>query len=75
MSNNLLRQDKDSPVEDRTNWGSLEDVHNAIHGITGGHMGKTQLSAFDPIFWLREYSLLLLTTTDQAQIMRKLLND
>ena len=36
------------------NWGSLEDVHNAIHVYTGGggHMGDTEVAAFDPIFWL-----------------------
>ena len=55
MSNNLLRQGKDSKVDDRSNWGSLKDVHNAIHDLTGGHMGNPQVSAFDPIFWLREY--------------------
>ena len=55
MSNNRLRQGKDGIVEDRSNWGSLEDIHNAIHGLTGGHMGDPEVSAFDPIFWLRKY--------------------
>jgi tyrosinase len=36
------------------NWGSLEDVHNSIHGYVGngGHMGDPSIAAFDPIFWL-----------------------
>lgn len=36
------------------NWGSLEDVHNSIHGLVGnkGHMNYPEVAAFDPIFWL-----------------------
>ena len=36
------------------NWGSLEDVHNAVHNYVGneGHMGSIDVSAFDPVFWL-----------------------
>ena len=32
-------------------WGSLEDIHNAIHGLVGngGHMGAVEASAFDPV--------------------------
>lgn len=35
-------------------WGSLEDIHNSVHGLigNGGHMGMIAKSAFDPIFWL-----------------------
>lgn len=35
-------------------WGSLEDIHNAVHDYVGGggHMGSVPTSAFDPIFWL-----------------------
>jgi tyrosinase len=35
-------------------WGSLEDIHNAVHGLVGnaGHMGQVPKSAYDPIFWL-----------------------
>ncbi|KIW29400.1 uncharacterized protein PV07_05217 [Cladophialophora immunda] len=41
------------------NWGSLEDVHNAIHVYTGGggHMGDTEVAAFDPIFWLHHANI------------------
>jgi tyrosinase len=36
-------------------YGSLEDVHNDIHGEVGGnggHMTDLDYSAFDPVFWL-----------------------
>lgn len=65
MSNNRLRTGK-AGEEDRTNWGSLEDVHNAIHSLTGGHMGSTEVSAFDPIFWLREYPPIIKALTDKV---------
>jgi tyrosinase len=29
----------------------LEDVHNAVHGWTGGTMGIIPWAAYDPIFW------------------------
>ena len=34
--------------------GSLEYIHNLVHGVVGGrgHMSDTSTSAFDPIFWL-----------------------
>ena len=32
MSNNELREN----VKDATNYGSLEDIHNAIHTLVGG---------------------------------------
>ncbi|PPJ60917.1 hypothetical protein CBER1_06201 [Cercospora berteroae] len=40
-------------------WGSLEDVHNAIHDLVGngGHMGQISASAFDPIFWLHHCNI------------------
>ena len=59
MSNNELRQSEGGKnVEDRTNWGSLEDIHNAVHSLVGngGHMSGIDVSAFDPIFWLRKLS-------------------
>lgn len=31
--------------------GQLEDIHDQIHGWTGGDMGVIATSAFDPIFW------------------------
>ena len=36
------------------NWGSLEDIHNAVHSYVGngGHMGSIAISSFDPVFWL-----------------------
>ncbi|KAF7532664.1 hypothetical protein G7054_g7781 [Neopestalotiopsis clavispora] len=35
-------------------WGSIEDIHNAIHNYVGGggQMGSPAAAAFDPIFWL-----------------------
>jgi tyrosinase len=35
-------------------YGSLENIHDNLHGIIGGggHMGALDVSAFDPIFWL-----------------------
>jgi tyrosinase len=29
----------------------LEDIHNAVHGWVGGHMGEIPFAAFDPLFW------------------------
>jgi tyrosinase len=36
------------------NWGSLEDIHNAVHNYVGngGHMSAVRISSFDPVFWL-----------------------
>lgn len=55
VCNNKFRPSSFSP--DTANaeiWGSLEDVHNAIHNLTGGggQMTNPSISAFDPIFWL-----------------------
>jgi tyrosinase len=45
-------------------FGSIEDIHNTVHGLVGGggedsqgrritgHMSHIPKSAFDPIFWL-----------------------
>ena len=67
MSKNSLRPDEQGKVvADAANWGSLEDIHNAVHNLTGGtgnvkaedsfggHMSSVPVSAFDPIFWLRK---------------------
>lgn len=57
MSNNAYPDNRDSsgrPVKPEV-WGSLEDTHNSVHGLTGGtggHMGDPTVAAFDPIFWL-----------------------
>jgi tyrosinase len=29
----------------------LEDIHDSVHGWTGGDMGQVARAAFDPIFW------------------------
>ena len=34
MSNNKFR--KSEEIKDAANWGSLEDIHNAVHGLVGG---------------------------------------
>jgi len=58
MSSNRLRADDSGTViPDKENWGSVEDIHNAVHnnmGGSGGHMSSVPVSAFDPIFWLRK---------------------
>ena len=57
MSKNEFRKGKDGKeISDAANWGSLEDIHNAIHNLVGGegHMSSVPHSAFDPIFWLRK---------------------
>ena len=37
-------------------YGSLEDVHNRIHDVTGGrgrgHMSSLDVSSYDPLFWM-----------------------
>ena len=59
-SNELRTGDGKQPLADAPNWGSLEDIHNAVHvlmggtGGGGGHMTHVAVSAFDPIFWLRK---------------------
>ncbi|KAL9095880.1 MAG: hypothetical protein Q9165_001877 [Trypethelium subeluteriae] len=42
-----------------SNWGSFEDVHNAVHNYVGngGHMSSIQLSSFDPVFWLHHTNI------------------
>lgn len=56
MSNNLYQGDnKRDKTENKETWGGMEDIHNAVHGLTGGpggHMSSIAKSAFDPIFWL-----------------------
>ena len=49
----------DWPSGSPEKYGSIEDIHNTVHGITGGgdkhilgHMSSFDYSAFDPIFWL-----------------------
>jgi hypothetical protein len=52
-------------------WFSVEGFHNNIHGKCGngrlphgsGHMGNTQVAAFDPIFWSVEPLNLLIFLT------------
>jgi tyrosinase len=38
--------------------GSLEDIHNNVHGMiggNGGHMSYLDYAAFDPVFWLHHW--------------------
>lgn len=46
-----------SPDTRFNNWGSIEDVHNAVHGYIGGYMGAVEIAAFDPIFWLHHANI------------------
>lgn len=55
MSHNKYRGSSSNPNTSNAEiWGSLEDIHNSIHGLTGGggHMSFPSVAAFDPIFWL-----------------------
>ncbi|TAQ88827.1 hypothetical protein B7494_g2828 [Chlorociboria aeruginascens] len=41
-------------------YGSLEDVHNSIHGEVGGNGGQmadTDYAGFDPVFWLHHVNV------------------
>jgi tyrosinase len=53
MSNNRAPTNGRTPANAEI-YGSLEDTHNAVHGLTGGsgHMSDPKVAAFDPIFWL-----------------------
>ncbi|KAL9621323.1 MAG: hypothetical protein Q9160_004214 [Pyrenula sp. 1 TL-2023] len=61
VSSNCMRKDIDGNiVADAANWGSLEDIHNAVHNLTGGiggHMAVVPVSSFDPIFWLHHTNI------------------
>ena len=62
MSNNALRETPGfQKIEDATNYGSLEDIHNAVHNLVGGggHMASIPVSSFDPLFWLRKCFLII----------------
>ena len=56
MSNNAFLPPGSNPnTANAEIWGSIEDIHNAVHvfcGGNGGHMGSTAIAGFDPIFWL-----------------------
>lgn len=67
MSNDKYRAGSlANKTESAGKWGSLEDIHNALHNLTGGigdpndqngyggHMASVPNSSFDPIFWLRK---------------------
>ena len=65
MSNNALRETSEfHKIEDATNHGSLEDIHNSVHILVGGggHMSKIEVSAFDPLFWLRKCFFIISNT-------------
>lgn len=61
MSNNLYQGDNKGDVtKKKETWGGLEDIHNVVHGLTGGpggHMSSIKTSAFDPIFWLHHTNI------------------
>lgn len=41
---------------------NLEFIHNYVHGCAGGdgHMGNVPVAAFDPLFWLHHWQVLIL---------------
>lgn len=51
-------------VSNRANGGSIgnfESVHDGVHNVFGlGHMGITEVSAFDPVFWFHHWYVTLL---------------
>ncbi|KAK1472444.1 hypothetical protein CCUS01_05828 [Colletotrichum cuscutae] len=53
-SHNRFNPPKQPGQPNFAEWGSIEDIHNAIHTYSGGsgHMGNPAIAAFDPIFWL-----------------------
>ncbi|KAF6814923.1 tyrosinase [Colletotrichum sojae] len=57
-SSNRFEPSKPSDIDFRA-WGSIEDVHNAVHNYTGGdgHMSRPEVSSFDPIFWLHHTNI------------------
>lgn len=54
MSYNAYPHDARDEASKAEIWGSMEDIHNSVHGLIGGggHMGMIETSAYDPIFWL-----------------------
>ncbi|KAK1999196.1 Di-copper centre-containing protein [Colletotrichum falcatum] len=58
-SHNRFNPPREPGQPDFTEWGSLEDIHNAIHNYTGGggHMSDPAVAAFDPIFWLHHVNI------------------
>lgn len=58
-SNNEYKPQKPSSI-DFLGWGSIEDIHNAVHNYVGGpngQMSSPPISAFDPIFWLHHTNI------------------
>ncbi|KAE8363174.1 hypothetical protein BDV27DRAFT_159078 [Aspergillus caelatus] len=49
---------------------NLEFIHNYIHGCTGGdgHMANVPVAAFDPLFWLHHWQVLILLFSSMAAL-------
>ncbi|KAK1596707.1 uncharacterized protein LY79DRAFT_667261 [Colletotrichum navitas] len=58
-SHNRFNPPEEPGQPDFSEWGSIEDIHNAIHNYTGGggHMSDPAIAAFDPIFWLHHTNI------------------
>ncbi|KAK2011866.1 Di-copper centre-containing protein [Colletotrichum eremochloae] len=58
-SHNRFNPPEEPGQPDFTEWGSIEDIHNAIHNYSGGggHMSDPAIAAFDPIFWLHHVNI------------------
>ncbi|KAF7556599.1 hypothetical protein G7Z17_g1343 [Cylindrodendrum hubeiense] len=64
-----VSHNKWDPKNNGRGFGSIEDIHNAVHGLVGGfgsdrqnrsrtgHMSRVPISAFDPIFWLHHTNI------------------
>ncbi|KZL81883.1 tyrosinase precursor [Colletotrichum incanum] len=58
-SHNRFNPPKKQGQPNFAEWGSIEDIHNAIHTYAGGggHMSDPTVAAFDPIFWLHHTNI------------------
>jgi hypothetical protein len=49
---------------------NLEYIHNYVHGCTGGegHMANVPVAAFDPLFWMHHWQVLILLCSSIALV-------
>ncbi|KAF2435742.1 Di-copper centre-containing protein [Tothia fuscella] len=46
------------PIDQRNGqMDSIENIHNTIHGLVGGHMNYVVISAYDPLFFLHHTNI------------------
>lgn len=61
FSNKASKYDKEKKEWVATQYGSVESLHDGYHDYCGGtgHMGRVPVAAFDPVFWLHHWSVIL----------------